>query len=137
MSKNLYSLLGDDKKKVGESRSLLTALFRVMLADLNVTSTRWNDLCNKYFRSHLSSVPKNSRDVGNARNNLSRLISNDNISWRNFIQAIKILRPTKIKLTLELTWPGDITTTHVAESGNEVAILAEIEASEEEEQEDV
>lgn len=131
MSKDFRALLKDEDKKTNESKSLLTTLFRKMLSDLDITPSRWNDLCNKYFRSGFSSVRKNSRDVGNARNNLSRLVAADNISYNNFIRSIKILRPLKIKLTLELTWRNGLVTKHSAESGNELSVLDKIEAKEE------
>lgn len=122
MSKNLNDLLNDETKGKTESRSLLTTLFRQILEDLAILPTHWYEQCNKYFRSPISSVGKNTRDISQARNNLSRVISQDVITWRTFIRAVSILGPKSIKLTCELDWGNDRVTRHTAQMGNDVYI---------------
>lgn len=127
MSKNLNTLLNDKNKGKSESRSLLTTLFRQILKDLSILPSQWYDLCNKYYRSPVSSVKKNTRDIGQARNNLSRVIAEDEISWKTFIKAVCILGPKSIKLSCELEWGNGTKTIHEASMGNDVYIFSKVE----------
>lgn len=139
MSKNLNDMLNDKNKNKESSGSLLTTLFRQILKDNAVLPTQWYDMCNRYYRSPLSTVKKNTKDIGQARNNLSRVIAMDLISWKTFIRAVSILGPKSIKLTCELDWGNGRVTKSSATMGNDVynysrveEIRAELKAAEEE-----
>lgn len=132
-------MLNDKNKNKESSGSLLTTLFRQILKDNAVLPTQWYDMCNRYYRSPLSTVKKNTKDIGQARNNLSRVIAMDLISWKTFIRAVSILGPKSIKLTCELDWGNGRVTKSSATMGNDVynysrveEIRAELKAAEEE-----
>ncbi len=134
MSKRLNDLLNDKTKGKSRSKSLLTTLFRQILDDLAIMPTQWYELCNKYYRSPVSTVKKNTRDISQARNNLSRVITEDNISWKTFIRAVCILGPRSIKLTCKLEWRNGTTTTHEAKMGNDIYVMTRMAELKEEQE---
>lgn len=123
MSRELKTLLEDKDKKIPEAKTALSKLWRQILRDHNVGVARWNQLVQEFFRSKYSRTAKNTKDIGQDRNNLSRAIAKDDVSWYNFMRALMILRPVTIKIDITLTWRNNKATVHTVEIRNPVAEL--------------
>lgn len=123
MSRELKTLLEDKDKKIPEAKTALSKLWRQILRDHNVGVARWNQLVQEFFRSKYSRTAKNTKDIGQDRNNLSRAIAKDDVSWYNFMRALMILRPVTIKIDITLTWRNKKSTVHTVEIRNPVAEL--------------
>lgn len=123
MSRELKTLLEDKDKKIPEAKTALSKLWRQILRDHNVGVARWNQLVQEFFRSKYSRTAKNTKDIGQDRNNLSRAIAKDDVSWYNFMRALMILRPVTIKIDITLTWRNKKATVHTVEIRNPVAEL--------------
>lgn len=123
MSRELKTLLEDKDKKIPEAKTALSKLWRQILRDHNVGVARWNQLVQEFFRSKYSRTAKNTKDIGQDRNNLSRAIAKDDVSWYNFMRALMILRPVTIKIDITLTWRNKKSTVHTVDIRNPVAEL--------------
>jgi hypothetical protein len=129
MSKELKNLLSSQDKMVDKVRSPLVKLFRTILYDHNVTPMQWDNLVNRYLRSHLSRTPKNARDISQDKNNLNRAIAKETMSWNHFLKSIMILGPVSIRINIQLGWRNGKTTEHAVDINNPLAELDNIESS--------
>lgn len=125
MSKDLNRILASDDKKVKEATNELALLYRQMLADLNITTLTWYPMVVQYFKSRYSRTRKNAVDIGQDRNNFNRALAKPRISWANFMQFLKILRPVKIEIIIRLHWKDETYTDHTLPIENQYAQLGE------------
>jgi|SRR5690606_27215402 len=112
MSRELKSMLEDKDKKYMESTNALAALFRKILTDYNVTPMYWNDIVTRFFRSRYSKVAKNSKDIGQERNNFNRAMARPKITWNNFIRALMIMGPESVDIRITMNWKKGKKTQH-------------------------
>lgn len=125
MNKQFSDLLQAEDKKFKEAENIPAKLFRIILMDMNILPGRWEALTNAYYQSSYSRVKKNKADIASDKNNFNRAMAEPNVTWRNFLKALFILAPKKIRFDVRLTWSNDITTIHSVEQVNPMKKLVE------------
>lgn len=63
---------------------------------------QWNHRVSEYFKSPYSSIPKNQKDIAQARNNLNRVLAKKRLTWSNFMTIARISKARKIRFIVEL-----------------------------------
>ncbi|MNP88983.1 hypothetical protein D3C85_13770 [compost metagenome] len=104
MSKEQRDMMDSEDKRVDAAKSPLTHLFRMVLAikELKVSSSNWNTRLTRFLHSPWSRVPKNSKDIGQERNNFNRAIARSQITFRTFQKAIQILGPVRYSMSISM-----------------------------------
>lgn len=108
MSKEQREMMDSEDKLVGESGNPLTYLFRMVLGikELKVNSSNWNARLTRFLNSPWSRVPKNSKDIGQERNNFNRAIAKAEVTFRTFQKAIQILGPVRYSMSIRMEMRG-------------------------------
>lgn len=100
MAKNKINkiLTSPDKevKKTFGIGGILSRLFRQILADLNITPSRFGSLMQDYVNDPRNSIPNNKRDQTMNRGNLIKEFSKPNMTWKVFCKAMRFLQFVKI-----------------------------------------
>lgn len=109
-SEKIKRILTQDglKEAVGE----LSYFARKILHDINMTPSLWEIKMIQYLERHQPNVPSNPKDRSYARGNLNTQFTNQQMTWRTFMEFLLFLNPIKIRLELHLTWANNRTTIH-------------------------
>lgn len=112
MADILYSHDKDIHKAKGFD-GILAALWRTMLFDLKVRPELFNQLLDNFIKTRAAQLlPK--QGAANLKGNWMKEFAKPQMTWRNIMKAILLLRVSKMKLTVELEYmdrPG-MKTTH-------------------------
>jgi hypothetical protein len=125
MNKDLTRIFDSGDKRVGETNHLLASLYRKIIMDLNLRIREWDSALNRYYKSPMSRVRRNARDIASDKNNFNRAIAKDKISWNNFFKAICIMGPEWIGIEITLRWKNGKTTSHSVGTSNPMASLSD------------
>lgn len=107
MSREQREMMEDEDKLMDRSGSPLTYLFRQVLRELGISVTFWNNRLTRYLKSPLSRCPKNSKDIGQERNNFNRAVAKNEITFKTFLKALHILGPVKYSMSITLVLKND------------------------------
>lgn len=112
MSEEIQKFLTSQDKQVHDARSVLSRLFRIILADLKVGPLLWNRLMLRYLNDSRNNIPNNSKDRSSSRGNLSKELRRTIMTWKVFEKGIRFLGPKWMRITIDLGWPSGRVTTH-------------------------
>ncbi len=110
-SEKIRKILSDEGVK--ESKGELSHFARTILQDIHMTPALWEYRLQRYLEKHEGLVPKNAKDRSYARGNLNTQFTSDSMTWRTFMEFLRFLGMTKIKITFDFTWDGFRKSTHV------------------------
>lgn len=105
--------------RVGGDSSILTQLASMVIDRLIIRATsgnriaQWNHRVTRYLRSPWSPVAKNHKDISQTRNNLNRALAKRSVTWKNFMEVLRITGAKKIVFKIELT--DNLGRTHLIE----------------------
>lgn len=112
MSKNLKEVIIDQDKQIGNSKNALAKLYRILLLDLGINHHNIEQYIVRYLDDPTNAVPRNNKDRSSEKGNLLKQLGKDAITWKIFSKGLKLLRPKRVRLTLEFTDQKDVTTLH-------------------------
>lgn len=112
MSKDLVRMLNTPEKGVREAKGPLAKLFRQILADLNVTPMKFDNLMKKYVTDPRNSIPQDGRSRSSARGNLVKVMQGPEMTWKNFMRCIRFLDPVEARFEVHLKWRNKTITVH-------------------------
>lgn len=118
-SNKLSKILNRTDKRKSECTNLLSFLFRTILQDLNISDGMFEDQLRKKINDPRTNIPDTKAQKGQYRTNLIKEITKPAMSWLYFERAIRIFRPIRIKLTIELTYSDASTSKHVVQTETE------------------
>ena len=106
MSKDIHQLLTLEDKGISKGKDTLAIMFRTILADLFITSNKWDRLITKFVESVSDNRVKQSSD----RSNINRSLQKDNFqgSWRTFRRGLEVLNPKEIEYVITPYWENGI-----------------------------
>ena len=99
---NIKYVLSDAERKVGESRNLLTRLWRTTLYDLNIGPKVFDGYVKRYLNDPNSGIGESVKDKNNHRGNLMKELGSNEISWRVFDRALRVIEAEEFELVLRL-----------------------------------
>lgn len=111
-SEDIQKFLSSHDKQVHDARSVLSRLFRIILADLKVGPLLWNRLMMRYLNDPRNNIPNNSKDRSSSRGNLSKELRRAKMTWKVFEKGIRFLGPKWMRVTIDLGWESGRVTTH-------------------------
>lgn len=98
MKTKLQRMLNAPDKEMGKTygaNGVLSRLFRVMLADLNIGGIRFGALLQDYIMDSTHGVPNNKKDQTSIRGNLTKEFSRVQMTWKVFCKALRFLQLVK------------------------------------------
>ena len=110
---NIKYVLIDTERKVGESRNLLTRLWRTTLYDLNIGPKVFDGYVKRYLNDPNSGIGDSVKDKNNHRGNLMKELGSNEISWRVFDRALRVIEAEEFELVLRLKRKDRITGEYV------------------------
>lgn len=110
---NIKYVLSDVNRKVGESRNLLTRLWRTTLFDLNIGPKTFNGYVQRYLNDPNSGIGDSTKDKNNHRGNLMKELGSNEISYRVFDRALRVIEVEEFELVLRLKRKDRITGEYV------------------------
>jgi hypothetical protein len=106
-------ILLDPAKSVRGARTLLTKLWRRILAERKITPYKWNTLMEYYLNDPTEKIPNTSSARSSARGNLNKELKDHSMTWNVFEKAIRFLRPLRAEFSVKLYWPTGQVSEHV------------------------
>lgn len=97
-------MLNSQTKEVGSAASVLSKLFRIIAADLNLRYADYNRMVNQWLDDPLYGIPNDPKRRSTVRGNLNKEIVRPEMSFRTFLKALSACTGTesvKISLTLK------------------------------------
>lgn len=112
MSKDLDRMLGSPNKGVREATGVLAKLYRQILADLDITPMKFNQLMEKYLQDPKNKIPPDSKNRSSERGNLIKEMRRSDMTWKVFLKCIRFLSPVEMRFEVHLKWGDKKTTIH-------------------------
>ena len=94
----------------GGTDSVLSGLFRVIMFNLNIDTTKFARLMDRYIIN--AGIPYNTRETTSVKGNLKKELLSDKMSWKVFIKGLMFLNIQKFELSIKLHHHNDIITEH-------------------------
>lgn len=91
-----------DDRKVGSATGILSRLWRIMLAELNINNDNYPMLMTKYLDKRLKAGNRNVRALNTLRGNLNRQLAMPNMSFNVFLRALRVLRVDWLKIDITI-----------------------------------
>lgn len=91
---------------IQKARDELTALFRRIGAENQLSGQRWNMLIEEFVRNYDAASLNNPRDRSYARGNISSQLLDTHMTWKVFMDGLRFLNPDKATIAVEMDW-GD------------------------------
>lgn len=114
MSSEFKDLLANRFKGIEKATGALSKLWRKILFDLNITAAQSEKLIYRYLRDARNGIASGS-ERSSARNNLSNELAKTDMTWKNLMRGMKLLRPTRARVVVYFTWPNGEVTEHEVE----------------------
>lgn len=105
-------ILDQRDKGISQARGALAKLFRTILYDLQIGGPEWEVLMQRVLDDPRGPAPRNSKDRSSLKGNLNKALKGDRMSWKKFMEALRLLGPAKAKIEVHLIWPKGKTTIH-------------------------
>lgn len=86
----------------GSVDSILASLFRKILTELNINTTRFNSIMEQHLISKQAAIPQNTKERSSARGNLKKELLKETMTWKVFCRGLRFLHVPKITLTITL-----------------------------------
>src|ERR1700744_2942995 len=100
-SKKIFRIL--DKEVPNKAKNELSFLFRSACRHLGIDLNKWEFLTNEYL-SRFTRRPLNPKKRSHERGNILSQLTDDDMTWKVFMRAVRWLNPTYMKLTIEFGW---------------------------------
>jgi hypothetical protein len=114
----LSKMLEDPNKGIHStygSVGMLSRLFRTILKDLEIGGYQFNMLMARYLNDPRNNVPENKRDQTSNRGNLNKEFQKSTMTWKVFCKAMRFLKFTGFKITIEAKHANGRVTAHSVE----------------------
>lgn len=111
-NKTLQELLASEDKKVNAARNPLARLWRLVLYENNIQHGAFDSAINRYLERLQNHVKQTNKEQHREKGNLVKELSNDALTFKNFIKGMQVLNPAKVKLTIDIQWQRGRTTRH-------------------------
>lgn len=119
----MVALIEKGKDGVNGTTNILARLWRIILAEENLTIHNWQRLLNKYqMRMHKLSSMKGS---ANLKGNLIRSLAEPKISWGSLIRGINILEYEEMEMRIRLKKRGVVKQFDLVVTNDDVDIIGE------------
>jgi hypothetical protein len=102
MRQQFKDLLAKNDKAFRKAQNPLSALFRKILFDMNVTPETGLRLMEEYIKKLVKADPK--LDKSSERNNASQVLYSPEMTWKTFMKGLRFLSPIRVLFTVELWW---------------------------------
>lgn len=103
-NKKMQDMLTDPDKKVNETVNVLARLIRQIFYDLGIDYPRLNRDINRFLNEQQQEVHRSTKEQTRERGNLVKEICGDELTWKNFVKAIKVLNPISMEIQVTLKW---------------------------------
>ena len=101
----LEPILADMKKKQHETSStaggILSRLWRLVMSDLKISPMKFNELITSYLR--VIHPGDNHVSANNARGSYNKKLAGKELSWKTFLEGLRIMGAYKVEISLKLT----------------------------------
>lgn len=91
-----------DDRRVGSATGILSRIWRIMLAELNINNDNYPMLMTRYLDKRLKPGNKNVRAVNTLRGNLNRQLAMPNMSFNVFLRALRVLRVDWLRIDITI-----------------------------------
>ena len=95
-------MLSSETKEIGSATSVLSKLFRIILADLNIKPSDYNRLVNQWLDDPNHGILDDPKKRSTIRGNLNKEIVRPDMSMRTFLKALSAATGTQ-RVTFSLT----------------------------------
>lgn len=99
-------IFNSQTKEMGSATSILSKLFRIVIADLGVRYEDYNRLVNKWLDDPTYGVPNDPKRRSTVRGNLNKEIVRSDMSFRVFLKALSCIGTESFKMTLAIKRKG-------------------------------
>ena len=96
--------------KSGGPDHILASLFRTILFEMGITTTRFNTLLERYVTR--ARIPRNSKDISSARGNIVKALNKPFMSWKTFIKGMVLVNAKKLTIVLHVEHASGKVTIH-------------------------
>lgn len=108
MSNDIHSLLRSDDKDLPLAKNAPATFFRMVLADMNVTPSKWDAAMRRHFNELIATKQLTPKESSGQRSNLNRALAKPTITWKAFRRGVDILGPKHMSFELSLVWDPNI-----------------------------
>lgn len=115
MSRDLNRMLVDQRKEIHRARGPLAKLYRRILWDLDIKPEQINTYILKWLDDPRNGIPNNGKARSTERGNLIKDLSKTEMTWKNFVKGIRLLRPLRVKFIVSADWVGGLKSVHEME----------------------
>lgn len=112
MSRDLNRMLVDPRKEMHRARGPLAKLYRRILWDLDIKPEQINALILKWLDDPKNAIPNNGKSRSTERGNIIKDLSKPEMTWKNFVKGIRLLRPQRVRFIVSIDWPSSLTSVH-------------------------
>lgn len=112
MSKDLDRMLVDPRKEIYRAKGPLAKLYRRILWDLDIKPNKMNALILQYLDDPQNAIPNNGKARSTERGNIIKDLSKTEMTWKNFVKGIRLLRPPRARFIVEMDWPDGMRSIH-------------------------
>lgn len=114
-NKNLQEILEDPSKKVTQTTNAMARLFRLILKENNIGYGQLSSNINRYLERQQTAVARGKKAQSRERGNLVKELSNDSLTFNNFIKGLHVLNPVSVELAVTIRWRRGAITRHAVE----------------------
>lgn len=101
---HLRAVLNDRNKLINQTKGIggiLAQLLRTIFKEQNITDTVFNTVCDEYINSARFGLSSKVAQYLN-RGNIRRQVSQDTLTWKVFVRALKIMQVSRFVISIEL-----------------------------------
>lgn len=105
-------MLVDPRKEIHRANGPLAKLYRRILWDLDIKPEQINALILKWLDDPKNGIPNNGKSRSTERGNIIKDLSKPEMTWKNFVKGIRLLRPLRVRFIVSIDWPANLTSVH-------------------------
>lgn len=98
-------ILDDPNKEIDQTygtNGVLAKHWRIILAELNITTQKWLSLMADFVYDLRNGVPNNKSDQTSFRGNLTKELSRDQLTWKSFCRGLRFLKVRRMRIVTYL-----------------------------------
>lgn len=119
MNEDLNRMLQSPDKGASEASGVLAKLWRLILAERNITPLAWNELMKRYLNDPRNGIPADVRERSSARGNLHKELKRPRMTWKVFLKGLRFLNPPfGMEFSVKLYWQKETATVHTLRLGD-------------------